>query len=258
MKRQDFNLYLENLFGKDFLQKARTVDPVMPNGLQLAGSKEIKKIVTGVSLNQALIRKALAVKADTLIVHHALDLRFAYHLIPTYQAARLRLLLANNFNLYGYHYALDAHLEYGNNAQLAKKLNATLVKPYIDEWGYIADLPAVMDLSTLQEKLEKFFDHSIYLIDGGKKKIKRLGICSGRGVPDPSNLPEILENQVDVHITGEVSEWTVQQFKEMGVNYMAGGHYATERLGIESLTAKINQDLKDQLKIEFIDVPNDI
>lgn len=258
MIRHKFNDYLKQIFSSDFLVKAKELDSKLPNGLQVPGKTEIKKIVTGVSINQEFIQKALAQKADTIIVHHGLMLNFPNNLILTYQAERLRLILANELNLYGFHYALDAHLQFGNNAVLAKKLGANIVGPYFAQWGCVAELPEPWSLDKLKKELEQIVDHKFIAIDGGKKQIKILGLVTGRGVPYHSELPEIIDSQIDAHITGEISEWVPHQFAEMEVSFLAGGHYATERLGIQALTAKIKADLAGQIEIEFIDVNNEV
>jgi putative NIF3 family GTP cyclohydrolase 1 type 2 len=43
-----------------------------PNGLQVEGRSEIKKIISGVTASRALIEAAIAKNADTLLVHHGL------------------------------------------------------------------------------------------------------------------------------------------------------------------------------------------
>lgn len=257
IKQTSFNQYLEQLFGQDFLQQARQIDKHMPNGLQLSGSKEIKKIVVGVSINQELIDLAIKKGADTIMVHHGLMLNFTYNLIPNYMAERLRLLLSNNINLYGFHYVLDAHQQLGNNAVLAERLGAKIIKPYFATWGFVAQLPRAVPLAELANNLQAVVNHPVLVVDAGKKSVQTLGVVSGRGVPYPSEPPEI-SGQIDVHITGEISEWVPHQFKEMGVSYLSAGHYATERLGVLALAKQIEQDLGKQLAIEFVDVENEI
>ena len=43
-----------------------------PNGLQVEGRADIRKIVSGVTASQALIEAAIAEQADAIFVHHGL------------------------------------------------------------------------------------------------------------------------------------------------------------------------------------------
>jgi len=259
LKKNQFNQYLEELFTPELIEKARKVDPKMSNGLQIPGTDEIKHVIVGVSISAALIDEALERGADTIITHHGLNMSYPYNLMLPQQALRLKLLLCNNLNLYGFHHVLDAHPELGHNAQLAKLLGARIVKPYKQDWGFIAELPQAIELQKLADKLKEILDHDIFVVEAGEdKKVKRLGLIAGAGMPRSIDLLQILEDQVDVHITGEIAEWNVYQFMEMGIAYMACGHNATEALGMKALTKKLQNQFKGKIKVEFIDIPNPI
>lgn len=87
-----------------------------PNGLQVEGRSEIKTIITGVTACQALLDEAVARQADAIIVHHGYFWKSEPAAIKGMKRRRLRTLLANDINLYGWHLPLDAHPELGNNA----------------------------------------------------------------------------------------------------------------------------------------------
>ncbi|MBD3279296.1 MAG: Nif3-like dinuclear metal center hexameric protein [Candidatus Pacebacteria bacterium] len=255
--RSKFNQTLKKIFSQDLLDQARKKDQHMPNGLQVPGNPEINHIVTGVSISAELINQAMSRGADTLIVHHGLNLDSPYQLLLPAQAARLKLLFEYEMNLYGYHYVLDAHPQLGNNAQLAKALKAKTKEPYFDGWGFIAKLSKPIKLSTLSEKLKKVVDHDVFVVEAIREmKVQTLGIVSGGGVPRNKELLEIQEKQIDVHLTGEIKESSLYQFLELGVGYIAAGHYATETLGIKALTKKLQQELKGKVKVEFVEVSN--
>ncbi len=260
MTQKKLSDYFEQTFSSDLLVKARQVDERMANGLQVAGKKEIKKIVTGVSISSSLIEQAVAKQADALLVHHGLDLSFPYNLMLPYQQQRQKLLFEHELNLYGFHYCLDAHQDLGHNAVLAKKLKAKIVKPYFDNWGWIADLPKPVKLEQLAAWLKKIVDHDVFVVQGQDqaKVVKRLGLITGRGIPRHKQIVQLLEDRVEVHITGEISEWNVFQFMELDTAYLACGHYASESLGVKALTGKMKHDLKGQVEVEFIDLYNPV
>ena len=89
-----------------------------PNGLQVQGRERIGRIVTGVTASLALLEAALEAKADAVIVHHGYFWRGEDARVIGPKQRRLKLLLANDINLFAYHLPLDAHPELGNNAQL--------------------------------------------------------------------------------------------------------------------------------------------
>ncbi|MGD9129108.1 MAG: Nif3-like dinuclear metal center hexameric protein [Candidatus Woesebacteria bacterium] len=256
IKQSQLDDYLKKLFTPDLIKKAREIDTKLPNGLQVPGRKEIKKIVTGVSISAELIKQAIKKKADTIIVHHALNLALPYNILLPYQQKRLKLLLENNLNLFGFHYCLDADSKIGNNAVMAKLLKAKIVDSYFDTWGFVGELSKAASIQSLADKVKKICDHDVFVINASKGKVKRLGIVSGGGIPDLKDLAEIREKQVELHITGEIKESSLHQFLESGISYFAGGHYATETLGIKALTKKIKKDFKGQVEIEFVDINN--
>ncbi len=87
----------------------------------------MKTIVTGVTACQALLDEAVARKADAVLVHHGYFWKSEPAVIKGMKRQRLRTLLANDINLYGWHLPLDAHPELGNNAQLAKLLGINVM-----------------------------------------------------------------------------------------------------------------------------------
>lgn len=259
MHRAQFVKKLDEILGFDLVAKAQEVDTRMPNGLQVPGQNEIKKVVSGVSISAALIDAALEQEADTIITHHGLSFSLLQQCLTPVLTRRLRLLLANDINLFGYHYVLDAHPTLGNNAQLLTQLGAKIHDTYFDDWGFIGKLKQPTLLSDLSEQLKELVDHDVFVIDAGLDKIQTLGVVTGRGLPSSAAVvAEMLQHQVDAHITGEISEWNVHQFLELGISFLAAGHYATETLGIKALTQKLASELKGEVKISFVDIPNPV
>ena len=92
-----------------------------PNGLQVEGAAQVRKIVSGVTASRALIEAAIAAQADAIFVHHGLFWRGQDGRITGWMKQRLRALLQADVSLYAYHLPLDAHPRLGNNAQLGHR-----------------------------------------------------------------------------------------------------------------------------------------
>jgi dinuclear metal center YbgI/SA1388 family protein len=255
---KDLNNYLDSFFGQDLINKARKKDKYLANGLQLLGKEKIKKLVLGTSATNQFLKEAVKIKADSVIVHHSLPLFHAYKLISPYLYKRLVTLIRNDVSLFGYHYILDSHPELGNNAQIIKMLGAKKLEPFYDEWGWTAEFAKPVSRKKLAEKLSDLINHDIFIINGDKDMIKKLGVVSGGGVPREKEIQEAIDKDIDLYITGEVEEATVGIFQELGINYFASGHYATEVFGVQALGKKIKAEFKDKLEVEFLDIPNPI
>jgi dinuclear metal center YbgI/SA1388 family protein len=125
-----------------------------PNGLQVEGKDKLKKIVTGVSATQALIDAAIKAQADMIIVHHGWFWKQEDPCITGMKYSRLKALMSNEISLLGYHLPLDAHPEFGNNAQLAHRLELH-IEDVMDEQGVgnFGRLDEYVSLDDLGEKI---------------------------------------------------------------------------------------------------------
>ena len=223
-----------------------------PNGLQVEGKEKLKKIVTGVSATQALIEAAIESDADAIVVHHGWFWDKEDPRIIGMKYRRLKLLMQHDISLLGYHLPLDAHPEFGNNAQLAKRLDIQ-IEGVMDEQGVgnFGRLAEYTSLEALGEKIEASLQRKPLLVSGGDHAIRRIAWCSGGA---QGWIDKAAEAGVDAFISGEISEHTVHIARESGVHYIAAGHHATERYGIKALGEHIAA--KFGLLCEFIDIDN--
>src|SRR5690606_28887782 len=129
MHRDKLFAYLD-----EFLEIGRFRD-YCPNGLQVEGRPDIKKIATGVSVNQALVEQAVEWGADAIIAHHGLFWRGDPQVLRGYRRNRLRSVLAADVNVAGYHLPLDAHPRVGNNACIAQALGLESLVPFGEAGG---------------------------------------------------------------------------------------------------------------------------
>lgn len=239
----------------DGLLRVNEISDYCPNGLQVEGKCNIRKIVTGVTASQALIDKAIDVNADAILVHHGYFWKGETQVITGMKKKRIAALLANDINLYGYHLPLDVHPEYGNNRQLGDLLQveniraATQIKPV----GVVmlGELSEPMSASTLQEQLQQLLGRQVLVETTEGSTLKSIAWCTGGG---QGFIESAVELGVDGFITGEVSEQTIHTAREMNMSFFAAGHHATERYGIKALGEHIRDHFA--IDVEFIDIPN--
>ncbi|WAI18542.1 MAG: Nif3-like dinuclear metal center hexameric protein [Buchnera aphidicola (Acyrthosiphon caraganae)] len=243
------NFFLEDIINKKLSSNQH--NDIVPNGLQIEGTKTVNKIITGVTACQALLDKALFYNADTIIVHHGYFWKNESRYIHNMQRKRLKTILSNNINLYSWHLPLDIHPELGNNAQIAKKLNICTrgnILPYVF-WGTIKNQMNGFEFAKKIEK--KFKKYPIHLHENAPLYINRIAWCSGRG---QSFIKQACKFGIDAFLTGEISEETTHIARELGVHFFSLGHHATEKDGIKSLGKWLHK--KYNLCVDFIDIHN--
>lgn len=243
-------------FFNTLLQPERFKD-FCPNGWQVEGKRGVKKIVSGVTASLALIDAAIDAGADAIFVHHGLFWRGETR-ITGWMRKRVARLIEHNINLYAHHLPLDAHVELGNNAQLAKIIG---LQPLLD----MASQPmlcgdqnmvwlgtsSTATLGTLCEQVKKTMARDITVIGEENRAIKKVAWCSGGA---QGYFEAAIAAGADVYITGEISEPQAHYAREMGVAYIACGHHASERYGAPAVAAKAAAHF--DLEHEFIDIDN--
>lgn len=223
-----------------------------PNGLQVQGKEKLKKIVMGVSATQAFIEAAIEKDADAILVHHGWFWDKEDPRIIGMKHKRLQLLMENEINLLAYHLPLDAHPELGNNAQLAKVLDIHIEEVMDGQGvGNFGRLDEYMSLDELGQSIEKKLGRKPLLINAGDHAIRRIAWCTGGA---QGYIDKAARAGVDAYISGEISEHTVHTARENGVHYIAAGHHATERYGVQALGEHVAA--KFGLLCEFVDIDN--
>jgi dinuclear metal center YbgI/SA1388 family protein len=220
-----------------------------PNGLQIEGKSQIRKIITGVSANQDLIDRAIDENADALLVHHGFFWKGENQAITGIKKNRIKALLAHDINLFAYHLPLDAHPLVGNNAQLARRFNIQNPRPIGDTlvWQGEVDL----SLGALSQIIEKSLNRPPLVFGADDTIIKKISWCSGSA---QTYIQHAIEAGAEVFITGEISEQIPAIAKENNIAYIAAGHHATERYGVQALGQHLAQ--KFELDYQFIEVDN--
>lgn len=246
MKRVELERYLADLLQID------TYQDYAPNGLQVEGSHQVRKVVTGVTACEALIDAAMEAGADTLLVHHGYFWKNERPEVVGYKQRRIKKLLQHNMNLFAYHLPLDGHPELGNNAQLAKLWGVQDCTP---QTGLLrlGQLSKETSIEHFIERVSSSLNRQPLHLPGGPKKVKKIAWCSGGA---QNYIEQAAEWGADVYVSGEVSEQTTHLAKELGIHYLAAGHHATERYGVKALGEHLAE--KFDLAVQFIDIPNPV
>ena len=226
-----------------------------PNGLQVEGSNEIHKIVSGVTASRALIEAAIKANAQAIFVHHGLFWKGQDGRVTGWMRQRLALLLANNINLFAYHLPLDAHSTLGNNAQLGLKLGLIAKSRFGEQdlgfMGVRADGGSFENGASLAAHLGIVLNRVVTHVGKAEQAIKTIAWCTGGA---QSYFEVAIAAGADAFITGEISEPQAHYAREMGVAYLACGHHASERFGAPAVAAHIAAQYG--IEHEFIEIDN--
>jgi dinuclear metal center YbgI/SA1388 family protein len=227
-----------------------------PNGLQVEGRPQVRRIVSGVTASQELIDAAVEAEADVLLVHHGYFWKGENPCVVGMKQRRLKTLLANDISLLAYHSPLDLHPEVGNNVQLAAQLEITVEGPLEPDnprtIGLLGSLREAMSARDFARRVQEVLGREPLLVDGGQM-IRRIGWCTGGG---QGYIDQAIAAGVDLYLTGEASEQTFHSARENGISFIAAGHHATERYGVQALGDYLARHFA--LEHLFIDCPNPI
>jgi dinuclear metal center YbgI/SA1388 family protein len=228
-----------------------------PNGLQVEGRPEVGRLLTGVTACQALLDAAVSWEADAVLVHHGYFWKGEPGVVTGMKRRRLGTLLGHDISLLAYHLPLDAHPQLGNNAQLGLRLGIRETRPLdpaaSDAVGDIGELAAARPAGELVAQLAELTGREPLHIGDSAAPVRRIAWCTGAA---QSYLPQALAAGADLFITGEVSEPTVHMAREEGIHFVAAGHHATERYGVQAL----GEHLAGHFGLEhrFVDIDNPV
>jgi len=248
MDRTEMQRYLDTL-----LDVTRFKD-YCPNGLQVEGRAAIRRVVCGVTASQALLDVAVERGADAVLVHHGYFWRGEDGRITGMRRKRLGTLLANDVSLFAYHLPLDAHPDFGNNARLGSLMGWLPDGRFGDqELGWSGCLPEPMPLMRLAQGLAARLGRDPLLLGDSQRVVRRVGWCTGGA---QGYFEQAIAAGVDCFVSGEASEPTTHLARESGVGYLAVGHHASERYGVQALGVHLAEVFG--IEVEFVDVDNPV
>ena len=255
MKKKSVNRDVLAQYLATELQTARYRD-YCPNGVQVEGRIEIKRIVSGVTANIALLEQAIYLRADAVLVHHGYFWRGEDMRVIGQKHHRLKLLLAHDLSLFAYHLPLDMHIELGNNAQLGMQLGLVPIARFgEDELGWLGTSgnPDIQTVGALALHIEHKLGRKPLLIGNPDQAIAQVAWCTGAA---QNMFEQAISAGANVYLSGEISEPTVHLARESGVAYLSCGHHATERYGVQALGKKIAQQFG--IEHHFVDIDNPV
>uniref|UniRef100_UPI0040487E75 Nif3-like dinuclear metal center hexameric protein n=1 Tax=Vibrio anguillarum TaxID=55601 RepID=UPI0040487E75 len=249
------NLKLEALLNQKL--NPQLIKDYCPNGLQVEGRTEIKKIVTGVTASQALIEQAIERNADALLVHHGYFWKSEPESIRGMKGHRIRALIRNDINLYAYHLPLDIHPELGNNKLLADLLGIHVdggLEGHPQSVAMFGHFERALTADELSQRIEQALQRRpLHVAPSSNRIIKTVGWCTGGG-QDYVDLAA--QHGLDAFISGEISERTTYSAREQNIHYFSAGHHATERYGVKALGEWLASEYG--FEVEFIDINNPV
>lgn len=245
-QRHDIDRHLSQL-----LDVARFKD-YGPNGLQVEGRDEIRHIVCGVTASLALIDAAIDMRADAILVHHGLFWRGHDGRVTGWMKQRLAQLIRNDISLFAYHLPLDAHPELGNNAQLGKLLGWRTEGRFGEQdLGFVGEIGAAQSLDAFAAAVGTRLGRAVTAVPGDGRPLRKVAWCTGGA---QGYFEAAIAAGADVFVTGEISEPQAHYARETGVAFVAAGHHATERYGVQALAADLAA--KFGLTQQFVDIDN--
>ena len=242
----------------DELLRVQEFRDYCPNGLQVEGKSDIKKIIAGVTASRELIDCAIEKDADVVLVHHGYFWKGEDASIVGVKKQRISRLLNRNISLLAYHLPLDAHESYGNNVMLGKKLGISVEGCVTDGTAkglvWYGEFNQSMTPRQVADHIDRALNRQpLHLASSSNGGIKRIGWCTGAA---QGYIEQAAALGLDAYISGEVSEQTYHLARELDIHYFAAGHHATEAYGVQAL----GQHLAEQfsLEYEYIDLANPV
>jgi dinuclear metal center YbgI/SA1388 family protein len=230
-----------------------------PNGLQVEGRPRIARLATGVTACQRLVDEAIAWGADALLVHHGYFWRGEAQQVVGMKRRRLAALLANEVSLLAYHLPLDAHPTFGNNVCLGRLMgfaveDQQLLQPGAARGlGNIGSLPQAIPAAEFVGRLQEITGRKPLHVGDPAALVRRIAWCTGAA---QEYLDAAVRAGADLYVTGEASEQTVHTAREEGIHFVAAGHHATERYGVQALGEHVAATFS--LEHRFIDIDNPV
>ncbi len=238
-------------YANDLLEAAKWPE-FGPPGLQVVGAANVEKLVSGVSASRELFERAAAAGAQLVLVHHGLFWRNEPLVVDGRLRGRLQALFAGELSLVAYHLALDAHPELGNNAQLALRLGVVVEGPFAGV-GLGGTLGEAVSVDELASRVAEVAGREPLVLRGGPDTVRRIAVASGGAGYE---LIHAAHEGYDALVTGEPEEPSFHTARELGITLIAGGHHATERLGVQALGEHLAE--RFGLAHEYLEVANPV
>ena len=220
----------------DDLLRVSTFKDFTFDGLVVEGCEEVTKV--GCAVDACLESFEELQDCQLIVTHHGMWWPSVERLVGR-DKRLIASLMKRDINLYSSHLPLDAHPQFGNNAQILQKMGLSIGEVF-GECGWTSELKEPVDLEELEERFSKLVNGEARAWNFGKKRVSKVAVVSGGG--GGSNfLQEAEASGVDLYITGDGSHTNYHLVKELGLNVIYGGHYRTEVFGVQALMPQLEE-----------------
>ena len=219
-------------------------EPYGTNGLQVEASEEVERVGMAVDACEQSF-EALS-DCQLIVVHHGLFWPKISR-IQGAMARQLRKLFAQGSSLYASHLPLDLHPEWGNNAQMLRKLGLTrgdLFAPV----GYLAECRQSLD--TFVRLVEDTIGPS-RLLAFGPAQLERVAGSSGQA--SVAMVDQAVSAGAQLLLTGEAGHPIFHAARQAHLNVLLAGHYQTEVWGVRALMPVLEEQFG--VRTRFVDIP---
>jgi putative NIF3 family GTP cyclohydrolase 1 type 2 len=112
---------------------------------------------------------------------------------------------------------------------------------------------APQSLASLVERIGAITGREPLLVGDPQARVQRVAWCTGAA---QGYIDKAVAAGAQLYISGEISEPTFHAAREQGIAYIAAGHHATERYGVQALAGSVAATF--DLEWTFIDSDNPV
>ena len=216
---------------------------------------EVRRVLTALEINEQVADEAVRLQADLILTHHPFLFGPLREIdCGTVLGSTVIKLVQNGISVYSTHTPFDK-CSGGNNDDIGRRLRLEAVKPMKeDQDGYCRTgmLAEPMTAEAFVFYAAEAFQISpdFFSFAGpADDMVRKIGWCSGAGA---DFLDAAFDAGCDLFLTGDVKYHTAQHARDIGMNLLDCGHYATERIFAENLTAQLTERLHPQDRPELL------
>ena len=140
-----------------------------------------------------------------------------------------------------------------------KDENLTSTKPFLTpaekftDVGFGGPLAEPVTVEEFTARVRETLGSEPLVFAHGPERVERAAVVTGGA---GRNLRDAAGEGYDLFLTGEAEEPSLHTARELGIHFVAAGHYATERIGIQALAKRLAEQFDVEWK--FIDLPNPV
>ena len=203
---------------------------------------EIRRVLVALDCTKAVAKEAAELGADLVLTHHPLFFhpvkRLWYSEPDTAAACKL---LRSGIGLFSAHTNLDA-AQGGVNDTLCGLMSVFDTIPFDEGIGRVGTLKEALALSEFASRAERILQTSVRICGDPSAIVRRAAVMGGSG---GSSIQLAAQERADVLLTGEVKHSDALDAQMLGLNLVVAGHYETERVALEPLIRRLQNECFD-------------